>query len=343
MSKQSYIVIILFFLGLQFISCDRVDNVTEVNSWSVTLPDHFEVLPIPDKNPMNNAKVELGARLFYDPLLSKDSSISCASCHFAQLAFSDGKKNSIGIGDSISIRNSPVLTNLAYASSYMMDGGVPTLELQVVAPLLHEGEMGFDLFGLADRLMDNIEYQELSEKAFDRKLDGAAIAYSIAAFERSLLSYQSKYDLFIEGQEEVYSEEELRGYNLFKSDSLNCNACHSGANFSDYDFYNLGLYENYSDLGRWRVTEREEDKGKFKTPTLRNIALSLPYMHDGSIETLEDLIDFKMSGGVENINKSDKFKGFELSEKDKSALISFLKTLNDPVFIEREVNRQKAL
>jgi cytochrome c peroxidase len=138
---------------------------------------------------MNASKVELGARLFYDNRLSKDSSTSCASCHFPSLSFSDGKAKSRGIGDSISIRNSPVLVNLAYASSYMMDGGVPNLELQVVAPLLHEGEMGFDLFELEERIAGDTLYQRLSIAAFNRDLDGAAIAYSIAAFERSLLSY----------------------------------------------------------------------------------------------------------------------------------------------------------
>lgn len=342
MRIQSYILALLFIIGLQLVSCTRSVNEVELNTWSVELPSHFDALPIPDKNLMNSAKVELGARLFYNPILSKDSSVSCASCHFPELAYSDGQVKSFGIDDSISMRNSPVLTNLAYASSYMMDGGIPTLELQVVAPLLHEGEMGFDLFELADRLKSNVGYQELSINAFERELDGAAIAYALAAFERSILSYQSKYDLFISG-DVILSTEENRGYELFMSDSLNCKACHSGANFSDYDFYSIGLYEEYEDNGRWRVTEKEEDKGKFKTPTLRNIELSSPYMHDGSIATLEEVIDFKMSGGKENSNKSDKFNGFILSIEDKMALISFLESLSDPIFIEREINREKAL
>lgn len=343
MKSQLTIIAILFLVGVQFVSCTRTEAEYDKNTWSITLPKHFDELPVPEKNPMNKAKVELGAHLFYDPVLSKDSSVSCATCHFSQLAFSDGKAKSFGIGDSISMRNSPVLSNLAYASSYMMDGGIPTLELQVVAPLLHEGEMGFDLFELAERLENNIEYQDLSHRAFNRDLDGAAIAYSLAAFERSLLSYQSKYDLFIEGDKKAFNEKEKRGYSLFMSDSLNCIECHSGVNFSDYDFYNIGLYKEYEDLGRWRVTEKDEDKGKFKTPTLRNIEYSSPYMHDGSVSTLDELIDFKMSGGKENSNKSNKFKGFDLSNEDKEALLSFLKTLSDPTFIEREVSREKML
>lgn len=334
---------IIAILSFIFASCEEGTSSSETNVWQVELPSHFKTLPAPEKNPMNAAKVELGARLFYDNRLSKDSSVSCSSCHFPSLAFSDGRTKSIGIGDSISVRNSPVMVNLAYATSYMMDGGVPTLELQVVAPLLHEGEMGFDLFELAERIGGDKRYQDLSKTAFNRKLDGAAIAYSIAAFERSLLSYESKYDYYLEGDKSVFSQQEMKGMELFFSDSLNCSACHSGANFSDYNFYNIGLYENYKDPGRWRVTEQDVDKGKFKTPTLRNIEYSPPYMHDGSIGSLEDVIRFKMSGGVSNKNKSDNFKSFQLDEEGRDALLAFLKTLSDPSFIKREMERKSEL
>ena len=292
---------------------------------------------------MNLAKIELGAHLFYEPLLSNDSSLSCASCHIAELAFSDAKSRSKGINDSLSLRNSPVLFNLAYASSLMMDGGVPTLELQVVAPLMHESEMGFDLFELVSRLEKNEAYQSLSLKAFDRQLDAAAIAYAIAAFERSLLSYQSKYDEYISGDKQIFSNDEQRGFDLFYSDSLNCSACHNGINLSNYEFYNIGLYESYSDPGRWRVTENKLDIGKFKVPTLRNIEYSAPYMHDGSMETMEEVILFKMTGGKNHINKSEKIYPFYLDENDQKALLSFLKSLSDPIFVEREIQRREKL
>jgi len=335
---------LIALLALLIISCkEEKRDMALVNEWTVDLPSHFEELPIPEKNPMNMAKIELGAQLFYDPLLSKDSSISCASCHFAHLAYSDGRARSLGINDSISMRNSPVLVNLAYANSYMMDGGIPSLELQVAAPILHEGEMGFDLFAIAEKLQDNTSYQGLSLEAFSRPIDAGAIAYAIAAFERSLVSYQSPYDQFIEGDEDAISAQARRGKDLFFSDSLNCSACHSGVNFTDYEFYNIGLYNEYSDKGRWRITENLEDEGKFKTPTLRNIGLSAPYMHDGSISNLMEVIEFKMSGGNAHPNKSDKINSFELNEDDKFALMSFLESLDDKVFIDREVNRKKTL
>lgn len=340
---MKYLAFILLLFPLLSSSCVTQDvEEIDINAWTRTLPAHFDKLPVPEKNPMNMAKVELGARLFYDPLLSKDSSVSCASCHFPALSFSDGKKRSVGIGDSLGLRNSPVLVNLAYANSYMMDGGIPSLELQVVAPLMHEGEMGFDLFQLAERFEENTLYQSLSIVAFERGLDPEAIAYALAAFQRSLLSYESKYDDMINGSVSL-SDSEKRGFDLFFSDSLNCAACHNGIGFSDYKFYNLGLYKDYEDKGRWRITEDVKDIGKFKTPTLRNIMYSSPYMHDGSIKNLMDLIEFKMTGGVDHPNKSGELKGFYLNESDKKALISFLGTLSDPNFIEREIKREQSL
>ena len=327
-----------FFLLL---SCSPGDK--ERETWDVELPSYFPALNIPEKNPMNQAKIELGARLFYDPLLSIDSSISCSSCHFAEFAFSDHQIKSKGFGNSQSVRNSPVLFNLAYAPYLMMDGGVPSLELQIVAPLMHEGEMAFDLFELEERLSSHADYQELAEQAFGRTLDAGAIAYAIAAFERSLLSYQSKYDSYLSGDKLALNSEELRGRDLFFSDSLNCSSCHDGFNFTDYGFYNIALYETYEDPGRWRVTEDSLDLGKFKVPTLRNIEYSAPYMHDGSIAGLEEVISFKMSGGAAHPNKSEKIKAFKLDEKDQKALLSFLYSLSDPIFVAREIERREKL
>jgi cytochrome c peroxidase len=333
------VFVLLLFLNF---SCNSKQIESENGgSWELILPTHFPALPVPIKNEMNLAKISLGNYLFYDKALSKDSSTSCASCHLPELAFSDGRSKSIGIGDSIGMRNAPVLFNIAYASSYMMDGGVPTLELQVIAPLMHEGEMGFDLFELEKRFSTKKLYQGLAMEAFDRKLDAAAIAYSLAAFQRSILSYESKFDAYKSGKTEVFTASELKGYELFYSDSLNCSACHIGVNFSDYNFYNIGLYNNYKDKGRARVTEQVEDNGKFKVPNLRNIEFTAPYMHDGSIASLEELINFKMTGGCDHENKSDIFKSFYLDAEAKIALIAFLKTLSDPIFIEREVKRRK--
>ncbi len=342
MTNRKSFILLFVIIGLSILSCDQSTvELPSERSWNINLPDHFDQLIIPERNPMNEAKIELGNYLFYDKALSKDSSTSCASCHLPQLAFSDGRVKGIGIGDSIGMRNSPVLINLAYSPAFMMDGGVPTLELQVIAPLMHEGEMGFDLFELEDRFSENKLYQDLSKKSFNRRLDAKAIAYSLAAFQRTIVSYESNFDKFIAGDKSIFNVEELRGYELFNSDSLNCSACHTGFNFTDYNYYNIGLYELYLDKGRGRVTEDNKDYGKFKVPTLRNVEMSRPYMHDGSMASLEEVVEFKMTGGKEHINKSDNFKSFNLSEDDQKALLAFLKTLSDTNFVSRELTRIK--
>ena len=308
--------------------------------WVVELPDYFPEMNVPVKNPMSISKVALGAKLFFDPALSVDSTISCSSCHLPQFAFTDQMAKSIGVSNNPTLRNSPTLVNLAFNPYLMYDGGIPTLELQAIAPLMHPDEMGFDLFKASDRLNNNQEYVSLSEHVFNELLNAQNIAYALAAFQRSLLSYQSPYDAYLQGDKEALSPEQLRGKELFMSEELNCVACHSGFNFSDSEFYNIGLYLDYADKGRWRVTEDKNDEGKFKVPTLRNIELTAPYMHDGSINTLEQVVDFKMSGGADHPIKNEKVRSFSLSESDRAALIDFLYSLTDREFVKREENRR---
>ena len=334
-----HIVLLILFLGF---SCDQsIDsNSEESDSWVVELPDYFPKMNVPAKNPMSISKVALGAKLFYDPALSVDSTISCASCHLPQFAFTDRMAKSVGVSKNLTARNSPTLVNLAFHPYLMFDGGIPTLELQAIAPLMHPDEMGFDLFKVAQLLNSDQEYVKLSQQVFNEYLNAQNIAYALAAFQRALLSYQSPYDKYLQGDNKALSPEQLRGKELFFSEELNCTACHSGFNFSDFEFYNIGLYWEYADKGRWRVTEDENDEGKFKVPTLRNIELTGPYMHDGSIVSLEEVIDFKMSGGADHPIKSEKVHSFYLSEFDKAALIEFLYSLTDKEFVKREEERR---
>jgi len=232
---------------------------------------------------------------------------------------------------------------MAYHPYFMFDGGIPTLELQPVAPIMHPDEMGFDLFKASDRLNTNPEYIALSKKAFGETVNAKNIAYALAAFQRDLLSYQSPYDLYLQGNESALSEKQKMGKTLFFSDSLNCAACHGGFNFTDFDFYNIGLYTEYLDKGRRKVTETPLDNGKFKTPTLRNIGLTAPYMHDGSLITLREVIEFKMSGGQAHSNKSEKMQPFVLSNSDIKALQEFLYSLTDHNFVVRELERKNRL
>lgn len=325
--------------------CDQsIDSKSEESdSWVVALPDYFPVMEVPAKNPMSTSKVVLGAKLFYDPALSADSTISCSSCHLPQFAFTDRMAKSIGVSKNLTARNSPTLANLAFHPYFMFDGGIPTLELQAIAPLMHPDEMGFDLFKASDRLNNDQEYIVLSEQAFNEPLNAQSIAYALAAFQRSLLSYQSPYDTYLQGDKNALSPQQLRGKDLFFSEELNCVACHSGFNLSDFKFYNIGLYQDYVDKGRWRVTEDENDEGKFKVPTLRNIELTGPYMHGGSIASLKEVIDFKMSGGADHPIKSKKVRSFSLSESEINDLVDFLYSLTDKEFIKREENRSKEI
>jgi cytochrome c peroxidase len=333
----------LFIFSTAFACTSKLENSTNETPYVVTLPDYFPALPIPDKNPMSNAKVLLGAKLFYDPALSANATISCSTCHLPQLAFTDGREKSIGVSGNPTVRNSPTLINMAYHPYFMFDGGIPTLELQPVAPIMHPDEMGFDLFEAAENFNNNEDYRELSQKAFGEPLNAKNVAYALAAFQRDVLSFQSPYDNYVQGEETALSTDQKRGKALFFSVSLNCAACHAGFNLTNYEFINIGLYVQYADKGREKVTENPSDNGKFKTPTLRNIELTAPYMHDGSMATLDEVIEFKMSGGEAHPNKSDKMHPFILNNVDKKALKEFLISLTDKQFVVRELERKSTL
>ena len=295
---------------------------------NIIVPDHFPDFPETPDNLITEKKVELGRLLFHDERLSRDGTVSCATCHLQQLAFSDGLIISEGIEGRTSLRNAPSLANLAWHPRLFMDGGVPNLEVQILAPIQDENEMDHNIILVSEELSADPTLQSLSEEVFDRGIDPFTITRSIAAFERTILSTNSKYDQFLQGDIELSDQEEL-GRTLFFSDELNCGGCHSGALLSDFSYSNVGLYEDYEDSGRERITLLQEDWGKFKVPPLRNVALTSPYMHDGSIATLEETIIFFASGGFTHPNKDSRMTGFELSEDEKIALIAFLETLTD--------------
>ncbi|MBT8189839.1 MAG: cytochrome-c peroxidase, partial [Bacteroidia bacterium] len=187
----------------------------------------------------------------------------------------------------------------------------------------------------ADRLEKDSEYVKMSNNAYGEDPSPYVITRALANFERSLISGHSKYDEVIKGNTRFSDQEEI-GYNLFKSERLACTSCHSGFNFTDYSFQNNGLYDVYNDDGRYRLTGKEDDKAMFKTPSLRNVALTAPYMHDGSLGDLESVVEHYMSGGSKHQHKSEHLKGFQLSGLEKEALIAFLKTLTDFQFINNE-------
>jgi cytochrome c peroxidase len=276
----------------------------------------------------------LGRQLFYDPVLSADNTRSCASCHAAYLAFSDSTAVSFGIENRPGTRNAPTLANVAYQKKLLREGGVPTLEMQILVPIQEHNEFDFNILLVAERLSRMPDYVAQAEKAYGRAPDAFVITRSIAAFERTMLSGDAPYDQFVfQGKSNALSSSEKRGLDLFQSERLNCSKCHEGFLFTNQEFTNNGLYEVYPDTGRIRLTGQESDRAVFKVPSLRNIALTAPYMHDGSLLTLEAVIDHYQTGGKPHPNKSPLLKPFVLAPQERADLLAFLGSLTDQKFI----------
>ena len=239
-----------------------------------------------------------------------------------------------GVAQRQGTRNTPSLANVAYQPYLLREGGVPTLEMQVLVPIQEHNEFDFNIVLVAERLNQDADYITMSLDAYGRMPDPFVITRSIACFERSLLSGYSRYDQYMYYQKpEALTETEIRGMNLFFSHRTNCTQCHSGPNFTNYSFENNGLYEDYADPGRYRFTGKEEDRALFKVPGLRNIEVTMPYMHDGSIQTLEEVINHYNSGGHLHAHKSTFVKPLNLSDSERNDLIAFLSSLTDETFI----------
>lgn len=304
------------------------------------VPQGFPDIDFPEGNEFTLERWELGKRLFFDPVMSVDSSVSCASCHHPELAFSDNVVFSLGVEERLGSRNSPTLANVAYHPYFTREGGVPTLEMQILVPIQEHAEFDFNIVLLAERLQEDPSYVEMSQLAYEQPPSPFVITRALANFERSLLSGYSLYDQYTTYDRAVLSATEIRGMNLFFSERTNCFSCHDGFNFSNYAFENNGLYENYPDPGRFRLTEEEEDRALFKVPTLRNVELTGPYMHDGSLSTLEEIVDHYNAGGANHPNKNALIRPLGLTETEKSDLVSFLKTLTDETFVSNPLFKQ---
>ncbi len=234
---------------LGVLSCDDIVRPEPIEPL-LDVPRSFPAPEFPADNQFTNERWQLGKRLFYDPILSLDQSISCASCHKPELGFSDDKQFSVGIEERIGARNAPSLANVAYHPYYTREGGVPTLEMQILVPIQEHAEFDFNILLIADRLKSDSSYVQLSHLAYERDPDAFVITRAIACFERTLLSGESRYDKFIQEDQTVLSSKEKIGLDLFFSDRLSCFTCHSGFNFTNYCFDNNGLYAEYADSGR---------------------------------------------------------------------------------------------
>jgi cytochrome c peroxidase len=294
----------------------------------------------PADNPPSEAARNLGKRLFYEPLMSKDGSTSCASCHLPERAFSDTSMVSSGFASRLGTRNSSPLFNLAYHPYFTREGGVATLEMQVLVPIQEAHEFNTNILTIAEELGKDSTYQQMSRLAFGRALDYYVITRAIANFERTLISSSSAFDRYFAGDKASINSQELKGMKLFYSDKTRCGTCHSGFNFTNYSFANNGLYADYSDPGRFRLTKDKEDLSMFKVPSLRNVEFTAPYMHDGSLKTLEEVVEHYNSGGESHTNKSIKIQALNLARDEKEALVSFLKSLSDHEFITNKNHKK---
>lgn len=270
---------------------------------------------------------KLGEKLFFDQSLSIDNTISCASCHIPALAFTDGKKKSVGIHNRSAKRNSPTLITVAHQDKFMWDGGIKTLELQALVPLQDTNEMGSKVSDLIPELQMNQWYDSLSRRLYGHEFNAFTLTQALSFFQKSLYYENSSFDEWQNDGVEV-SESVKNGYSLF-NDKLNCAVCHNGKAFTNSSIENNGLYEVYPDPGHFLISADSSDIGKFKVPTLRNIEITAPYMHDGSFESLEEVIAHYESGGKDHLNKSNLIQPFELTDKERKDLILFLKSLTD--------------
>ena len=337
MNKPSAISV--FLIVLLTVSCQKENLPVEpiASEPILVIPTGFPDIEFPEGNEFTEARWELGKKLFYDKVMSRNETVSCASCHLATYAFSDTVALSPGVDNAPGVRNAPSLANVAYHPYYTREGGVPTLEMQVLVPIQEHNEFDFNIIEIADRLKSNPEYQKLSQEAYGREPDYYVIVRALATFERSIISGNSRFDqYFYQGIHSALTEQELAGMELFNSERTNCSSCHSGFNFSNYTFQNNGLYKEYADQGRFRLTNVVADRGLFKVPSLRNVAVTGPYMHDGSLSSLEEVIDHYNSGGKTHPNKNEMIRPLTLTETEQAELVAFLRSLTDDEFINNK-------
>lgn len=289
--------------------------------------------PFPSDNQPSVEKIELGRALFFDKRLSVDESISCADCHNPRYAFTDRKTVSQGIQGKLAERNAPTLLNSAFLQTVMFDAHLKTLELQVIVPIQEATEMGHNMKVLIPKLRTVPAYQNAAKRLFNRDFDAWVLTRSIAAFERSLLSFNSPYDQFMRGNKRAMSSDQRAGMRLFNK--LYCTTCHPAPYFTNFKAENNGLYLDYGhDKGRFRINLDSADIGFFKTPTLRNIELTYPYMHDGSLKTLDEVIDHYLAGGNHPKGQHPSVLPFKLTTQERKQLISFFGSLTDTSYLK---------
>jgi len=328
----------IFFYSL--IGCNVKNDHGEL--YNPDIPPGLDSLAmiIPEDNPLTIDKIKLGRKLFFDERLSGDRTVSCASCHNPLLGFADGRSVAVGIDGQEGKRSTPSIINRLFSEGQFWDGRAGSLEEQLIFPIESPIEMGGKLENIVKTLNADELLRNDFQKIFGTDVTVEGIQKAIASFERILLSGDSPFDKYLAGNENALSESAKKGFQLFTGKRVNCIHCHKGQNFTDELFHNsgVGLDAVEPDLGRFVETKNDSDWGRFKTPTLRDIARTSPYMHDGSLRSLKEVIDFYNNGGMTNKNLSVHIKPLKLSDEEKQNLVDFLRSLSgeNPLSAGRE-------
>jgi cytochrome c peroxidase len=287
-------------------------------------------MPVPASNALSPEKVSLGRRLFFDRRLSRDKSLSCAGCHDPARGFTDAKAVSTGVFHRRGTRNVPTLINRGYGSAFFWDGRASSLEEQVLQPIQNPAEMDLSVEEVVVRLRRDRHYQAQFRLVFGDEINRDNLARTLASYVRSILSGDSPYDQYLNGDQEALSAEARDGLRLFRGKG-NCITCHVGPNLTDERFHNTGVAWSdgkLTDPGRFAVTGKDQDRGAFKPPTLREIARTAPYMHDGSLATLEDVVKYYDRGGNRNSELDPEIRPLRLSFVEQQNIVVFLRCLN---------------
>ena len=292
---------------------------------------------IPDENPLTAGKIELGKMLYFDARLSRDNTISCASCHDPKQGWSNGERFATGVDGQVGGRSAPTIINAAHLNAgsarftkvpQFWDGRAEDLEGQALGPIQNPIEMDLSLEEAVAKLNKIAGYREKFQEVFGTDVTSEGIAKAIASFERTILSGDAPIDRYLAGDTSAMSEAATRGWKVFNSgNKANCSACHKYPNFADGAYHNIGvgMEAESPDLGRYEISKLTGDKGRFKTPTLREIHRTAPYMHDGSEATLEDVVEYYVKGGVANPHLDEEMKKLKLTDQEKQDLVTFMK------------------
>jgi cytochrome c peroxidase len=326
----------LFLLAVALIAACN-SNVTETTNSSVFTPEiqplpqplsTYEAMPVPADNPMTQEKVALGRQLFFDERLSADGSRSCYSCHVCEKGLTDGLPKAIGALNKQLPRSSPTLWNIGYHKEFYWDGRSGSLEKQALAAWT-----GANMSAKADEIVTKLNalegYRTQFQKVFQSDATPDNVVKAIAAYERTIISGNTAWDRWKAGDNQAISQSAWRGWNIFQA--IKCNNCHDGVLFTDQQYHNvgIGMDQKEPDPGRGKVTNRPEDTGAFKTPTLRDIAKSAPYFHDGSAATLEEAVDIMLAGGKPNAHLDKKnLQPHKLLPEQREDLLNFLRSLS---------------